>query len=363
MQRATLGYERLPGSISEFDSLRKIGGDMSTAIDFVRQMKVGISIGDTLDAFHTALPVDAPTEKSETAWGKPVITEELVDTILGTGFQLIRIPVTWSGHLYREDDYRIEPNWLARVKEVVDYAYRRGAFVILNLHHEDWNFPYYDNKETACSIMRLIWKQLADTFAEYDEHLIFEGQNEPRKIGTDLEWNGGDQEGWDVVNATNQVFVETVRSAGGNNAGRYLMIPGYAANCQVGIKHIAIPRDERIIISVHAYEPYDFALKIDGRATWNQDTKMIDTLMDDLKTLYVDRGIPVIIGEFGAMNKDNEEDRAEWVRYYLDKASEIHVPCVWWDNGNFSDKGERFGLINRYDYTVTYPKVVAELTK
>ena len=72
---------------------------MSTAIDFVRQMKVGISIGDTLDAFHTALPVDAPTEKSETAWGKPVITEELVDTILGTGFQLIRIPVTWSGHL------------------------------------------------------------------------------------------------------------------------------------------------------------------------------------------------------------------------------------------------------------------------
>lgn len=336
---------------------------MSTAIDFVERIKVGISIGDTLDAFHRGLPVDAPTEKSETAWGKPVITEELVDAILKTGFNLIRIPVTWSGHLYKENGFQIEAKWLERVKEVVDYAYRKGAFVILNLHHEDWNYPYYENQETACTAMRLIWKQLADTFASYDEHLIFEGQNEPRKIGTELEWNGGDQEGWDVVNATNHAFVETIRSAGGRNVDRYLMIPGYAANCQIGIQHIEVPKDDRIIISVHAYEPYDFALKIDGRSTWEYDTKAIDTLMEQLKHLYIEKGIPVIIGEFGAMSKDNEEERAQWVRYYLDQAKKINVPCVWWDNGNFSGKGETFGLFHRYDYTVTYPKVVAELTR
>lgn len=335
---------------------------MQTAIDFVKQIKVGISIGDTLDAFHPALPVDAPTEKSETAWGKPVITEELVDAILKTGFNLIRIPVTWSGHIY-EEDFRIEENWLKRVREVVDYAYKKGAFVILNLHHESWNYPYYENREAACSKMRSIWKQLADTFSDYDEHLIFEAQNEPRKVGTELEWNGGDKEGWDVVNATNLAFVETIRSCGGFNPSRYLMLPGYAANCHIAIEHIEVPKDNRIIISVHAYEPYDFALKIDGRSRWNKDTAVIDTIMGRLKELYTDKGIPVIIGEFGAMNKENEEERAAWVRYYLDKAKEIHVPCVWWDNGCFTGNGEKFGLFHRLDYHVIYRKVVEELTK
>ena len=337
--------------------------EMSDAIDFVKHMKVGISIGDTLDAFRPKLPVIAEPEYSETAWGKPQITEELVDTILKTGFNLIRIPVTWSGRIYREENYRIEPKWLSRVKEVVDYAYHRGAYVILNLHHEDWNFPYYDNQEAACEKMRLIWKQLADTFAEYDEHLIFEGQNEPRKVGTELEWNGGDREGWDVVNATNLAFVETIRSCGGRNPERYLMIPGYAANCHTAISHIAVPKDDRIIVSVHAYEPYDFALKVDGRREWNHDTEVIDTVMTNLKTLFLDKGIPVIIGEFGAMSKENEEDRADWVRYYLDRAREIHIPCVWWDNGNFSGQGETFGLFDRYENTVIYKSIVRELVR
>lgn len=336
---------------------------MSTAIEFVKNIRIGISIGDTLDATEDTLPRDTAPEKFETAWKKPVIKEELIDAILKAGFNLIRVPVSWKNHLGPGPEFTIEPSWLDRVQEVVDYAYNKGAYVILNLHHEDWNYPYYDNQKKACEKMRAVWRQLAERFAGYDTRLIFEGQNEPRKIGTPLEWNGGDKEGWDVVNATNQAFVETVRGLGGYNPERYLMIPGYGANCTVGIRHIEVPKDERMIISVHAYEPYDFALKIPGRSRWNHDTEVIDTLMKDLRELYIEKGIPVIIGEFGAMNRENEEDRAEWAEYYTKAASDIGIPCVWWDNGLFEGEGERFGLFSRYDYRCAYPDVVKGLMK
>lgn len=336
--------------------------EMSNTLNFVKNIRVGISIGNTLDSTSADLPGDAAPGAFETAWGNPVITKELVDAILDSGFNLIRIPVSWKDHLGDAPDFIINISWLDRVQEVVDLAYGRGAYVILNVHHEDWNYPYYDNRDAACGKMRAVWSQICSRFAEYDEHLIFEGQNEPRKVGTELEWNGGDREGWDVVNDTNRAFVETVRSGGGHNPERYLMIPGYGANCTVGIKHIELPEDERLIVSVHAYEPYEFALQIPGRRDWNHDTQAIDRLMGDLKELYIDRGVPVIIGEFGAMNKeDNEEQRAEWVRYYVAAAGKIGVPCAWWDNGLFQGEGELFGLFDRHDGSVAYPKVLAGL--
>lgn len=337
---------------------------MTAAMEFVKNIRVGISIGDTLDATDDALPKEASPEKFETAWHKPVIKKELVDTILKTGFNLVRIPVSWRNHLGPGPEFQIEPSWLDRVQEVVDYAYKKGAYVILNLHHEDWNYPYYDNEKAACEKMLAVWSQLAERFKDYDTRLIFEGQNEPRKVGTPLEWNGGDKEGWDVVNATNRAFVETVRNSGGYNPERFLMIPGYGANCTVGIRHIELPdKDDRIIVSVHAYEPYEFALKIPGRNNWNRDTDAIDTLMKNLKELYLEKGVPVIIGEFGAMNKENEEERKEWAEYYTKSAAEIGVPCVWWDNGLFEGEGERFGLFNRYDFSCAYPGVVRALMK
>lgn len=335
---------------------------MSDALNFVKNIKVGINIGNTLDATDAGLPRDAEPSAFETAWFNPVITEELVDTMLKSGFNLIRIPVSWTNHMGPEPDYLIEESWMDRVQEVVDYVYKRNAYIILNLHHEDWNYPYYDNCEAACRKMMAVWTQICERFADYDEHLIFEAQNEPRKIGTELEWNGGDEEGWKVVNITNRAFLETVRAAGGHNPDRYLMIPGYAANCTVGIRHIEVPEDPKVMISVHAYEPYEFALQIPGRKTWNHDTKMIDSLMQSLKELFIDKGTPVIIGEFGAMNKDgNEDERAEWVKYFRAAAGGIGVPCVWWDNGLFEGEGELFGLFNRHDGSCAYPKVLAEL--
>lgn len=323
-----------------------------TAADVVSEMKIGWCLGNTLDATRNSASIDDDPSKFETAWGNPVVTEELIDAVLDAGFNVVRIPVTWTGHFGEAPDYTITESWLNRVQEIVDYAYDKGAYVIINMHHEDWNDPYYDSEETICEMMSALWSQIAERFEKYDEHLIFEAQNEPRKQGTSVEWTGGDQEGWDVVNAANQAFVDTIRVAGGCNPYRMLMIPGYAASSSSNaLSHIEVPEDDdRIIVSVHAYVPYNFALNTSGTDTWNNDTGDIDSLMSTLKKLFIDNGIPVIIGEFGALSKDNEAERAEWVRYYINAANEIGVPCLWWDNGLVTGSGERFGLISRYTY-------------
>lgn len=350
---------------TEQDSIGEVGvGDMEelTAMDIVKDMKIGWNIGNTLDSTRTDITrLDAPY-KFETAWGNPKVTQELIDAVLDAGFNVIRIPVSWVNHLGPEPEYQITESWMERVQEVVDYAYNKGAYVIINVHHEDWNYPYYDNLERASIQMEAVWRQIAAVFKDYDEHLIFEGQNEPRKVGTALEWNGGDAEGWEVVNQINQVFVDTVRASGGFNPYRILMIPGYAANCTVGIQQVKVPEnDTRVIISVHAYEPYDFALNQNGRSTWNYDTTAIDKLMSDLKTLFIDKGTPVIIGEFAATNRDNESERAQWAAYYVHAAKEIGVPCIWWDNGIFVGDGERLGLFDRHTYKCEYPEILSAL--
>ncbi|MBQ6788381.1 MAG: glycoside hydrolase family 5 protein [Lachnospiraceae bacterium] len=332
------------------------------AKDIVKEMRIGWNLGNTFDAWRDDLKISDLPYRFETAWGNPETTQELIDTVIDQGFNVIRIPVTWKNHIGEAPEYVIEEQWMQRVKEVVDYAYNRGVYVIINTHHEDWNEPYYDNEEAAAAIMRAVWTQIGEVFQDYDEHLIFESQNEPRKIGTSVEWTGGDAEGWEVVNRLNQVFIDTVRNSGGSNPYRMLMIPGYAANCWESMKHIKVPEnDKHIIVSVHAYEPYDFALKLLGRSEWNQDTYNIDTIMGNIKTLFLDKDIPVIIGEFAAMSRNNEEERAAWAGYYVSKAREIGVPCLWWDNGLFEGDGELLGLFDRITYECVYPKLLKAL--
>lgn len=337
-----------------------------TAMDVVSEMKIGWNLGNTMDSLNSNLVKKMPPENWETAWGNPVTSKELIDAVMAKGFNVIRIPVSWNDHILVAENWKIEESWLDRVQEIVDYAYDNGAYVILNTHHESWYETYYDKEERSAEILTAVWSQIAERFQDYNEHLIFEGLNEPRKIGTDVEWNGGDQEGWDVVNDLNRVFVKTIRESGGNNPYRILMIPAYGANGWEGIKHLEIPDDNKIIVSVHAYEPYDFALNVQGRGTWDQDTTNIDTIINSLDTLFISKGIPVVIGEFGAMYKNvegNEEERAAWAEYYVSKAAEKGIPCVWWDNGAFEGNGELFGLIDRKTCEWKYPLVVEGLMK
>lgn len=338
-----------------------------TAKEVVAEMRIGWNLGNTLDSLNSTAFKTAKPSTWETAWGNPVTSEALIDTIIAQGFNVIRIPVSWVDHILPGGEYKIEEKWMDRVQEIVDYAYSRGVYVILNTHHEGWYDPYYENEEDAARILRGVWTAIAERFQGYDEHLIFEGMNEPRKRNTPLEWNGGDKEGWEVVNNLNKVFIETVRSTGGANEYRMLMIPGYAANCTVGIKHLEIPEgDNKLIVSVHAYEPYNFALNINGTGLWNEDTYAIDSLAKNLESLFISKGIPVIIGEMGAMHKPvegNEASRGEWAEYYIAKMAEIGVPCVWWDNGAFEGDGELFGLIDRESLQWKYPLVVEGLFK
>ena len=347
----TQAPERLPLVIQQHEITM---ADVSP-VDMVADMRVGWNLGNTLDA------TGGSGLSSETSWGNPKTTKEMIDAIVDAGFNVIRIPITWDGHFGEAPDYKIDEAWLNRVQEVVDYAFERDVYVIINCHHEDWHFPSDKNKEQASEILRALWTQIAERFRDYDEKLIFEGLNEPRKKGTPMEWTGGDYEGKQVVNHFAKVFVETVRATGGNNTIRNLMVTGYAASSnKETLKSLRWPKDSHIIVSVHAYTPYEFSLNINGTAEWNieKNTKDIDYLMQTIDEVFLQKGTPVIIGEFGALNKENEDARAEWVAYYLTKAKEIGVPCVWWDNGSFSGDGENFGLLNRRDLSIAYPKLL-----
>lgn len=326
-----------------------------TSMELVSDMKLGWNLGNTLDA------TGGIALESERAWGNPNTTQEMIDEVLAQGFNVIRIPVTWDNHFGDGPEYVIHEIWLNRVQEVVDYAYNKGAYVILNMHHEEWHFPSEENKEAASEMIVALWTQIAEHFKDYDEHLIFEGLNEPRKKGTVYEWNGGDMEGREVVNHFMQVFVDTVRATGGNNTYRHLMVCGYAASSSTeALKSIDLPEDDKLIVSVHAYTPYNFALNVNGTAEWN-DTYDIDKLMTDIQEIFLDKGIAVIIGEFGALNKDNEAERVEWATYYVSEAKKIGVPCVWWDNNAFTGSGETLGLFNRRELSWPYPDLLKAL--
>ena len=334
--------------------------DISSA-ELVKEIKVGWSLGNSLDSTGGS-GVD-----SETSWGNIVTTKEMITAVKDAGFNIIRIPTTWGIHM--DENNTVDEAWMNRVQEVVDYAYSQDMFVILNIHHEEWHDPYYDNEAVATERLKALWTQIGTRFAGYDEKLIFEGLNEPRKRNTALEWNGGDAEGHEVVNNFNAAFVETVRGLGGNNAKRHLMIPAYAASSSdQAMKAVKIPEgDDKIIVSIHAYTPYAFALSDDllARDFSPDDPSANDIvyLMNSLKTNFIDKGTPVIIGEFGARAKANEETRAEWATFYVSKAKEIGVPCLWWDNGAFTGTGENFGILDRATCTWKFPLIVEGLMK
>lgn len=334
------------------------------SLELVKEIVIGWNLGNTLDATG-----GNNTLNSETSWGNPRTTKKMIDAVKEAGFQTLRVPTTWENHLGPGPDYMIDPAWLNRVQEIVDYGIDNDMYVILNMHHEEWHFPSYDNLEDAKTILTKVWTQIAEHFQKYDEHLIFEGMNEPRMKGTNLEWIGGNEEARDVINQLNAAFVETIRSSEGNNPLRHLMIPCYAASSDPKTwADFIVPEDDKIIVSIHAYTPYNFALNKNGTSKWSlkneNDTRDINNLMNNLYDNFVSKGQPVILGEFGAMTKkDNLEDRIAWAEYYVKEATEKGIPCIWWDNGAFYGSGELFGLLKRMYLKWEYPEIVDALMR
>lgn len=331
--------------------------------ELVKDMGVGWNLGDTLDA------TGKRSLSSETSWDNPVTTKAMFDLVKASGFNTVRIPISWENHMDKSSDYLIKEDWLDRVNEVVDYAIGNGLITIFDQHHEKWHEPTYAKLDETKDRLQKSWLQIAERFKDYDEKLIFESMNEPRMVKTEFEWNGGNEEGWDVVNMLNEAFIETIRNSGGNNKLRHLLIPTYAASSNLNaMQGFVMPKnaDERVIVSVHAYTPYEFALSSGKISVWEKDnpkdTEDIDSLMQNLSDRFLSIGIPVILGEFGARDKENLKCRVEWTKYYVGKAREKGIPCIWWDNGIFEGSGERFGLLDRRNLSWRYPEIIEALT-
>lgn len=325
-----------------------------TAMELTADIRIGWNLGNTLDS------TGGTGVSQETSWGNPRTTRELIQGVKDAGFNAVRIPTTWEKQM--DENNVINAEWMARVKEIVDYAYDLDMYVILNMHHEEWYQPYADKEEEITAKLKSCWSQIAATFADYDEHLIFEGMNEPRWKNTEFEWNGGNDEGRTVVNHLNAAFVEAVRASGGNNQYRFLMVCPYAANSsESALAALELPDDDRLIVSVHAYIPYSFALQNPGSDKWvaskTSCTGEIDTLAEVLDRLFISKGQAVIIGECGAMNRQNEKYRAAWAEYYFSTFKKLGIPCFWWDNGAFMS-GETFGLFDRYNNVPRYELLV-----
>lgn len=350
-------------SVSEPAPMRDI-----PSTELVKEMKVGWNLGNTLDSTITNPKGTELPSDWETAWGQPVTTKAMIDSVAAQGFNVLRVPITWEGKFGEGPDYTIDPDWLARVNEIVDYGIDDDMFVIINVHHEEWHMPTYENEAAAQEILTALWAQIADHFKDYNEKLIFEGLNEPRLKGTPMEWNGGNDEARDVINHWNAAFVETVRNSGGNNKLRHLMVTPYAASSMDKVLNdFAVPNDDKVIVSIHAYLPYTFALADNAQATteWSADnpadTNDIDMLMANLKDRYLDKGRAVIIGEMGTRNRMNTEARAECARYYSEAAHNAGIPICWWDNNAFVGGGENFGLFDRKTFEWRYPDIISAL--
>lgn len=352
------------------------------AFRFVRDMKIGWNLGNTFDASNDA---GMSNEMDfETAWCGIMTTQDMIDDIRDAGFNSVRVPVSWHNHM--DENYQISEAWLNRVQEVVDYAYDNGMYVILNIHHDNSeNFMYPDSAhlEQSVKYVTAVWEQLCRRFADYDEHLIYECMNEPRLVGTQYEWwiNAGAEECKDAIsciNEINQEFVNTVRAGGGNNLNRYLMVPGYDASPDGALNNgFVLPTDaegveNRLIVSVHAYTPYNFALQADGESgstsEFDSDSASsvtdINSFMDRLYKKFISNGIPVVIGEFGSRDKgQNIQDRIDHATYYVAAARARGMSCFWWDNNAFTGNGENFGLYYRRSGRFLYPDIVTGLMK
>jgi len=352
----------------------------TTAAAIVGNIKLGWNLGNTFDAHGNergftwlggGVYENTSVADMEKAWVNSITTKANITAIKNAGFNAIRIPVTWYKALNK--DYIIREDWLKRVTEVVNWAEENDMYIIINTHHDESIFKFTNGEiDNSLMIFKRVWTQIATQFQNYGDKLIFEGLNEPRTKGGQDEWNGGTFSERANLNKYYQVFVDTIRAAGGNNSKRFLMITPYAASAgQIAVDGLVLPNDtaaDSLIVSIHAYAPYNFALSTNSAYnTWSSDNSMdtsaIINALTPAYTKFVSKGIPVIMGEFGAMNKNNDAVRGAWAEYYVQQAASRQIPCFWWDNASTSGSGELFGLLNRNTNAIVYPQVMAGLKK
>jgi len=350
------------------------------SVQFSQNLMPGWNLGNQLEANSDGTP-------SETAWGNPVITEKLIKQVKAQGFKSIRIPVSYLSKIGAGPNYTIDSKWLDRVQEVVDMCIDNGLYAIINVHGDG----YYSIKggwllcgksaseqKTIKAKYEKVWEQIAKRFKNYDDHLVFESMNEV----FDDSYGNPTPEYYNNINAYNQIFVDTVRKAGGKNNSRYLLIPGWntdinftTGDCDTYTMEakFVIPNDSRIMISVHYYTPWEFCGEegYDTFYKWGDSVKkfvkrrqsetLVNRQFDKLYNAFIKNGYGVVIGEYGSNDKTSKDKsnttyRAYFAEYVNYAAHQRDIVTVYWDNGYNGNHG--FGLFDRTKCTVTQPEII-----
>lgn len=349
----------------------------------VEAMGPGWNLGNQLESVTDNVP-------EETNWGNPVITEKLIQSVKAAGFKSIRIPVSYFAKIDDDKDYTIDSKWLDRVQEVVDYCIKNDLYAVINIHGDgyntidgSWLLCNGKNQTEIKKKYKKVQKQIAERFKNYDEHLLFESMNEE----FDGSYSEPNKEYYQNINDYNQIFVDTVRKTGDNNTKRWLIIPGWNTNIDytAGDYGFKLPTDQyrdksidkeeqRIMISVHYYSPWDFCGGENCVITqWGNeadDPSKTSTTCDEtymknqlnlMKTTFADKGYPVFIGEYGSIDKTSYDSENEYYRaYFARKLCQLSRKngCIpmYWDNGYNGVHG--FGLFDRTTCEITQPVII-----
>lgn len=329
-----------------------------TVTNAVRRMSPGINVGNTLEAIP-----------SETSWGNPVPNQQYFNSIRKAGFRSVRLPVAWSQ--YADAKNLISAKWMNHVADVVRMAQKADLYVLLNVHWDGgWMDPTFKSRAAVNAKFESFWTQIAKKFRDFDDRLLFAGTNE---VHVKDNYDAPTAENAEVQNGFNQLFVKTVRATGGKNSQRFLVVQSYNTNIGHAVKFNAkMPVDSakgKLMMEVHYYDPYNFTLNekssiwqwgagaTDAKSTetWANES-FVDQQFQMMKTHFVDKGVPVILGEYAAMSKKNfpghSKFQIDWTRY-VTRSAYRHgaVPMLW-------DIGIDVGLFNRKSGATQLPDLL-----
>ncbi len=335
-----------------------------SALELTRLMGNGTNLGNTFEACDNTrgyVPGNAP-QTYEVSWGQPITTPEMLQGMKAAGFNTIRIPVAWMTNATNlaAGDYIIDPAYLDRVKEVVDYARSAGMYVIINDHWDGGWWGMFGSEDEATRQLALeaytgMWAQIAVHFADYSDYVIFESANE--ELGARFDENSAlycsdsvvtylpDDERYALCNEVNQAFVDIVRATGGNNAERFLLIAGYGTNidstCDDRFKMPVDSAEDKLLLSVHYYDPWSYAgaSTADGATAWGtkSDYEYMDAQLAKL-TKFTSQGVGVVLGEYGALPGADGKMKANALNYhgrFLDLCDYYDLTSCLWDTSGF----------------------------
>jgi endoglucanase len=324
-----------------------------SAMAFVRDMGIGINIGNTLDAINNHV---SETPAGESGWGNPPITLEFIQALKNYGYTNIRLPVTWAEFIGPGPDYKIDETRMSRVEEVVNWILGEGLYCILNLHHDggtspkSWILNAGEDPDGTTAQFAAVWNQIARRFAGAGDKLIFEAMNEVGFGKLWDQWNPATSdrkpEAYRILNGLNQAFVNTVRATSSNNRGRFLLVSGYWTDIDLTCDPLfKMPQDtaeDKLILSVHYYTPAVFCI-LSQDADWGKNQKDWGSRADytqlseqfaKIREHFIDNGIPVILGEYGVNSSNKVETaRVRWMTAVMQACIDNGINPVLWDTG------------------------------